>query len=1204
MHAIDSDRASRGRRVRWCFVWPLLAAAAAVTARELPPIDAAASAPADPAADRAFASPPLAGLRGHMQRRLGIPTFVSAPRGAVRQSGASLLVVSDPAQIARSYLKSLATAYRISPSEVDALPVTRVQRLPNGAAIVQFGHTIGSVEVFRERASVLVDVDGSLDSIGGYVSGAGGIGRSNLQALFRRDAIDAIATALADFKFAPASARAALRSSAAHDGYEYFTLADHGGNGETLAQPARAKAVFFRTARGLIPAWYVEVHVAAPTTDDDSYYAYVVSAKSGTLLYRENLTRHDAYGYRVWAETTSPYLPYPGPQGRNDTPHPTATPDGYQAPFIAPNLLALTNALPNTSVAANDPWLAPLATQTAGNNVDAYADLDGVDGFSGSDYRASTTSANAFDRTYDVNQAAQASTGQVMASITQVFYLNNWLHDWYYDDGFDEAAGDAQQDNYGRGGVGGDRILAEVGNNPARDNANMSTPADGASPRMQMYVFDGIDAGQVIAAGQAAGSVPAGVAAFGPAQFDTGALQPVYVDDGVSAVHDGCDFPFANAVSGKIAVIDRGSCSFKTKVLNAQMAGAAGALIVNNVAGAAPPLGEDATIPTAITIASLSIDQDSGQAVETALSVMAAFTLQLLRTSPIDRDGAIDNTIVAHEWGHYISARLTPGLYASNMGAGMGEGFADFHALLMMVKPEDSLLPSNTDFAGTYAEGAYVGFGLYLAAPAQNSYSGLRRYPYSTDLAKSPLTYKYIADGVALPASPAPAAVIASTSANSEVHNTGEVWAAMLWQCYAALLNDTQRLTFAEAQDRMKRYLIAGYALQPVAPTFPEARDALLAAMYSQDPADYADCAAGFAARGLGAGAQSPDRYSSDNVGVVESFVANGAIARWVASDATDAGGSCDNDGVIDSLESGTVTLQLHNDGFAALDSATVSVSSPDGFVAALPQVPVAVPSLAPYATVSIPVPVQLGAVSGIQAMTLNYSVSDPLLVDAPLGGQALFTINADFVPAVTDDFESPVLAWTPASPDFSDPTQRWQRVQVAANEHVAFGPDNGSPGVTTLESPVLQVGSGNFTVTFLQNYAFETSDQYYDGGVIEVSTDGGASWHDVKVAGATLAPDYNGVIFDGSGNPLASRPAYVGSGSDLVTVDFGTALSNQGVKLRFVIGTDAAAGDAGWQIDDVSASGIANTPFMFRIDDPGHCVLNDRVFADGFDGQ
>jgi hypothetical protein len=97
------------------------------------------------------------------------------------------------------------------------------------------------------------------------------------------------------------------------------------------------------------------------------------------------------------------------------------------------------------------------------------------------------------------------------------------------------------------------------------------------------------------------------------------------------------------------------------------------------------------------------------------------------------------------------------------------------------------------------------------------------------------LTFRHIEDGQPLPSGPP----IATGGLNSEVHNSGEVWTTMMWECYAALLRDTQgplpRLTFAQAQDRMKLYLVASLSMTPSSPTYLEARDAVLAAAYATD---------------------------------------------------------------------------------------------------------------------------------------------------------------------------------------------------------------------------------------------------------------------------------------------------------------------------------------------------------------------------------
>ena len=135
--------------------------------------------------------------------------------------------------------------------------------------------------------------------------------------------------------------------------------------------------------------------------------------------------------------------------------------------------------------------------------------------------------------------------------------------------------------------------------------------------------------------------------------------------------------------------------------------------------------------------------------------------------------------------------------------------------------------------------GGYVAGGKTPTGSDNNGfYFGLRRYPYSTDFGRNPLTLKYIQHGVGLPlrASAQPGAPAAS---NAEAHNAGEVWATMLWECYIGLVDSGRGLTFAQAQEQMKRYLVMSYKLTPPLPTFLEARDALLMAAFADDPAHY-----------------------------------------------------------------------------------------------------------------------------------------------------------------------------------------------------------------------------------------------------------------------------------------------------------------------------------------------------------------------------
>lgn len=104
------------------------------------------------------------------------------------------------------------------------------------------------------------------------------------------------------------------------------------------------------------------------------------------------------------------------------------------------------------------------------------------------------------------------------------------------------------------------------------------------------------------------------------------------------------------------------------------------------------------------------------------------------------------------------------------------------------------------------------------------------------------------------------------------------------------------------------------------------------------------------------------------------------------------------------------------------------------------------------------------------------------------------------------------------------------------------------------------------------ENYSYFLPAEFYDGGVVEYSVNGGAGWTDVGyliVAGA----EYGGVIDDTFGNPLGGRPGFVGDswGYSSTQLDL-TPLAGQDVRLRFRIGTDDTTDfcDYGWFVDDL----------------------------------
>jgi hypothetical protein len=121
-----------------------------------------------------------------------------------------------------------------------------------------------------------------------------------------------------------------------------------------------------------------------------------------------------------------------------------------------------------------------------------------------------------------------------------------------------------------------------------------------------------------------------GTASFGPAPPPSGVTGDlVLVNDGTGTTSDACE-PIQNDVSGKVALIDRGTCSFELKTLAAQNAGAIGVVIANNTAnvnGLPLGLGPDATVTATITIPAYSVSQTLGTAIKAALGSGVNVTL-------------------------------------------------------------------------------------------------------------------------------------------------------------------------------------------------------------------------------------------------------------------------------------------------------------------------------------------------------------------------------------------------------------------------------------------------------------------------------------------------------------------------------------------------------------------------------------------------
>ncbi|MEQ1731225.1 MAG: M36 family metallopeptidase, partial [Vicinamibacterales bacterium] len=216
-------------------------------------------------------------------------------------------------------------------------------------------------------------------------------------------------------------------------------------------------------------------------------------------------------------------------------------------------------------------WLTGSQTTThiLGNNTDTYLDTDNNNAAD-----AGGTAVITGDFITAVNlTAAPSTTGNKAVAVQNLFYLTNRMHDDLYSFGFTEANGNFQTNNFGKGGSGNDAVLTEAQDGGGIDNADFATPNDGSKPRMQMYLWTGSGPTHEVSVGS--NTYGAAGADFGGTLSTTGITAPL----AVMVPSDGCTAGVAGSLTGKIAIIDRGTCNFDVKVKNAQSAGAVAAIV-------------------------------------------------------------------------------------------------------------------------------------------------------------------------------------------------------------------------------------------------------------------------------------------------------------------------------------------------------------------------------------------------------------------------------------------------------------------------------------------------------------------------------------------------------------------------------------------------------------------------------------------------
>jgi extracellular elastinolytic metalloproteinase len=760
-------------------------------------------------------------------------------------------------------------------------------------------------------------------------------------------------------------------------------------------------------------------------------------------------------------------------------------------------------------------------TTTRGNNVAAYD--DSLKTNAPGRYATSSTAAPNLTFSFPFNPAAAPTTlANRNAATVNLFYWNNIIHDLTYQYGFTEAAGNFQADNLGRGGTGNDYVRAEAQDGSGTNNANFSTPPDGGSGRMQMYLWTAPQAPytiQVSAPATVAGSYAAVESGFSTAN-KLSTLGPIagqlgqFFDAGSSpTTSEGCGTHSGSPLTGKIALVYRGTCGFSVKVKNAQLAGAIAAVVVNNVAGAPSVMGGT---DNTITIPAVMVSLADGN----RLAAQAANGVQITLPRPAAAspalDGDFDNGIVVHEYGHGVSTRLTGGpansSCLSNAEQG-GEGWSDYLGLMM-----------TTDWATAQLSDGPIPRGIGTYATGQPATSrGIRSHPYSTSLSVNPLTYTNVTSG------PSP-------------HANGTVWCTALWDMTWAIIQQRGNIQpnlfngAANGGNNIALQLVMqGMKLQPCQPGFLDARDAILRADSLLYQGQYQNTIwAAFARRGMG---YSANQGSSGSATDQTAAFDMPPPAMYIPGPALVAGNTFD------------VSLQVRSGLAAPTTPYTLTDELPAGmqFVSSSTG----------------------GTLAGNKVTFNNITFTGPGQTRT-LRFLAQATAAAACAPVlpVNDNRDISQLGGFAAQPITGTSTFSSSSAKANTGANAWFAPAPITPTDFVLTS-------GAFTPTafsvlsFYHYYNFEPS---YDGGTIELSSDNGVTWQNARTY--FVQNGYNGT-FDAT-TTAPGQPCFTGHspGTAFVrTVLDLRSFAGTSMRVRFRTRTDdgSPAGFEGWYIDDIA---------------------------------
>lgn len=514
------------------------------------------------------------------------------------------------------------------------------------------------------------------------------------------------------------------------------------------------------------------------------------------------------------------------------------------------------------------------------------------------------------------------------------------------------------------------------------------------------------------------------------------------------------------------------------------------------------------------------------------------------------RDSSFEAEIVLHEFAHGVSNRLVggPSVSISSLTTrGMGEGWSDFYGLTLTADAADN--PH-----GNWAPAAWVSYN-EDSWFSENYYYGLRRYSYSTDMLKNPLTFRDIDPTQidlhpAVPRNP----TYGSSQDATQVHHQGTVWCTVLWEMRANLI---LKHGFTIGNERALFLVTEGMKLGPANPNFVQSRDGIVQAVLVNYPADRGEVWAAFAKRGLGDGASAPS--STTTTGVVESF----RVPDGLEINDRSGWNICGDKGGVFAPTSKIVTLS--NDGTTNLEWTAASAAA---WLSLSP----ATGQLVPGASVNVQVTTQAGEMLGgfhsanVSFTNVNTGFSQPVGVRLYVAPEMVQTFNLSANPGWTMTGE-----WaygTPTGSGGSSTGGTGNRDPAAgATGSQVFGA-NLSGNVTTARGGPFYLTSTPLNLTFHQKSRLRFKRWLNTPGLsqsrtaVEVSIDG-QNWRAVFVNPYTATNDNSWQALEYDISSIADR--------------------QPNVQVRWSYQNLAiASAQSGWNIDDIEILGEPIVHFTF----------------------